>query len=143
MTTTLEHPVTAPRPGSPAGADPIAAEERGALTIADQVVEKIAATALGEVEHLGGAAKRVLGVALGSDDPDRSARVQARVDGSVVTLEVGCSVAYPAPVGAVTEQARSVLIERVEELTGLSVRQVDITVTSLTSTVSTSRRELQ
>jgi uncharacterized alkaline shock family protein YloU len=138
-------PATAPNPGwpSPTTDALLEAGERGSLTIAEQVVEKIAATALGEVDHVGGAARRVLGVALGSDSPDRPAQVHALVNGSLATLEVTCSVTYPAPVATVTERARSRIIERVEQLTGLAARQVDITVTTLTTTVTSNRRELQ
>lgn len=118
------------------------AGERGELTIAELVVEKIAATALSEVEHVAGAARRVLGVALGSEAPDRLAQARAQVDGSLATLQVSCAVAYPAPVGTVTEQARARIIARVEELTGLAARQVDITVATLTTTVTSNRREL-
>jgi uncharacterized alkaline shock family protein YloU len=143
--TTLDAPgqaITLPT-SAPAGGVAVDAAERGELTIAEQVVEKIAATALSEVEHVGGAARRVLGVALGPDGSDRLAQVHARVNGSLVTLEVTCSVAYPAPVGTVTEQARSRIIDRVEQLTGLGARQVDITVTTLTTTMASSPRELR
>jgi uncharacterized alkaline shock family protein YloU len=119
------------------------AGERGELTVADQVVEKIAAAALAEVEHVGGAARRILGVALGSDATDRPAQVHAHVDGSLVTLEVSCAVAYPAPVGRVTQQARARIVERVEQLTGLATRQVDITVTALTTVATNTGRELR
>lgn len=119
-----------------------AAADRGNLDIADQVVEKIAAVALAEVDEIGGAARRVLGVPLGSDDPDRRPRVNAAVTGSVVTLDVWCTVAYPAPVGRATDAARTHLIARIGELTGLDARQVDIAVTALTTPTTARRREL-
>ncbi|WP_219418701.1 Asp23/Gls24 family envelope stress response protein [Pseudonocardia nigra] len=118
-------------PGRPSPDRPDPAEDRGELSIDDGVVEQIAAAALGEVEHIGGAARRVLGVPLGADDPDQLARVTATVTGSVVALDVRCSVAYPAPVARVTDQARAHLIARIEELTGLTAAQIDITVTAL------------
>jgi uncharacterized alkaline shock family protein YloU len=121
----------------------VPAQDRGELSIADQVVEKIAAIALGEVDQIGGVARRVLGVALGSTDPDRLPQVTAQINGSVVTVAARCSVTYPAPVGRVTEEARAHLIERVAALTGLSVAQVDITVTALSTDTPLSRRELQ
>jgi uncharacterized alkaline shock family protein YloU len=119
------------------------AESRGELTIDPQVVEKIAAAAVIEVDQVGGAARRVLGVSLGSDSADQRPRVQAKVDGAGVTVEVRCSVAYPAPVALVTERVRAHLIARIEALTGLSTREVDITVTALTSTSASTRRELR
>jgi len=41
------------------------------------------------------------------------------------------SLAYPAPVRAVTREVRSHVIERVTTLTGLEVRHVDIEVADL------------
>jgi uncharacterized alkaline shock family protein YloU len=105
--------------------------DTGLISIADAVVEKIAARAAAEVDDVGGSAGRVLGVPIGSDGADRSPRVRARVDGSIVTLDVRLSVTYPAPVGRVTQQVRDHLTSRIAGLTGLSVRQVDITVTAL------------
>lgn len=127
-------------------ADPVAVavEDRGELSIADQVVEKIAATALGEIDQIGGTARRMLGVQLGAADPDSVPQVTAQVNGSVVTVAACCSVTYPAPVGRVAERARAHVIDRVDTLTGLSVAQVDITITALTTDTPLShRRELQ
>ncbi|MBJ7607873.1 MAG: Asp23/Gls24 family envelope stress response protein [Candidatus Dormibacteraeota bacterium] len=125
------------------GADLVPAAERGDLTIADGVIEKIAATLVAQVDQIGGTARRVLGVPLGSGDPDGLPQVRATVTGSVVALEVACTVTYPAPIGRVTDQARRHLIGRIAELTDLTVRQVDITVTALRSTTKTTPRGLQ
>lgn len=149
VTRTTEVPASTPRSAPPsngrhrADESPPAAADRGHLEIADQVVEKIAAAALGEVDQIGGVARRVLGVPLGSEDPDRAARVSAAVNGSVVTLDVRATVAYPAPVAATTERARAYLVDRIGELTGLDARQVDITVTALTIAIADDRRELR
>jgi uncharacterized alkaline shock family protein YloU len=50
------------------------------------------------------------------------------------------SVAYPASVSRTTENARSHLMRRVEELTGLAVSRVDIVVTALHSYTTNGRR---
>ena len=115
-------------------------ELRGDLDIADGVVEKIATAALGEVPDLGGAARRVLGVALGSDEPDGRPNVTATVSGASVVLDVAASVAYPAPVAPTADRARAHVIDRVGELTGLRVERVDIKVTALTRPQTASRR---
>lgn len=127
--------MTAPvvAPGRP---DPVA--DRGRLTIADQVVEKIATAALGEVDRVGGPPRAVLGIPMGARsrgpaEPDGRPRVRARVSGTVATLQVRCSVAYPAPVARTAELARAHLVARIGELTGLTAAQVDITVSALTA----------
>jgi uncharacterized alkaline shock family protein YloU len=111
----------------PAAVDP---GGRGRTRIADRVVEKIAARAVAEVDDAGGAARRVLGVRVGADGDGR-ARVTAAVDGGVVLVQAAMAVRWPAPVRAVTRQVRAHVTERVHELTGLRVAEVDIEVTAL------------
>ena len=121
-----------------AGAD--AGDDRGSLSIADVVVEKVATAAAGEVEGVGGAARRVLGVPTGRDSGDGSPQVSARVAGSVAALDVRLTVSYPASVRQVTEAAREHIADRVRALTELEVSRVDIDVAALT-TSGASRRE--
>lgn len=110
------------------------AAERGALNIDDVVVEKVATAAACEIEHVGGAARRVLGVPTGRETGDGRPRVSAKVSGQVTSLEVRLAVAYPASVRATTEAVRAHVRDRVHVLTELSVTRVDITVAALTST---------
>ncbi|MBB4684166.1 Asp23/Gls24 family envelope stress response protein [Amycolatopsis jiangsuensis] len=114
------------------------AAERGALTIEDSVVAAIAARAVREAGDIGGAAGRVLGI--GSADPERAAKVTARIDGDRVSLDVRLSIAYPASVTRTSERAREHLTRRVGELTGLSVSRVDITVGALHRAQANGRR---
>jgi uncharacterized alkaline shock family protein YloU len=116
------------------------AADRGELTIAEQVVQRLAAHAVLEVDDVGGAAGRVLGVSLGGEDLDHSAKVNARVADGTVTLDVRLSVVYPASVARTTQRAREHLVRRVEELTGLTVTRVDLTVTALHTATSPNRR---
>ncbi|WP_370937555.1 Asp23/Gls24 family envelope stress response protein [Amycolatopsis sp. cg13] len=109
----------------------VAAEERGSLTISEHAVERMAAHAAGEIDRVGGAAGRTLGISLGGEALDRSAKTSARIAGGEVELDVRISLEYPAPVGATTERVRGHLRGRVEELTGMPVRRVGITVTAL------------
>jgi uncharacterized alkaline shock family protein YloU len=132
MTTTLPGLV-------PETADPDA-DGRGWTTIADRAVERIGARLLTEVENVGGAPRRMLGVTVGGEDPDRDAQVTATVTGDTVDLEVRLSVTYPASVSRTTENARNHLARHVEELTGLAVSCVDIVVTALHSDATNVRR---
>ncbi|HEY0807421.1 MAG TPA: Asp23/Gls24 family envelope stress response protein [Pseudonocardiaceae bacterium] len=113
---------------------------RGRTTLAERVVQRTATMLTREVDGVGGAAPRVLSVVVGNEDLERDARVTAAIDGDTVAIAVRCSVAYPAPVAATTETLRTHLIARLDELTGLRVRQVNITVTAL---LSSSERRVQ
>jgi uncharacterized alkaline shock family protein YloU len=62
------------------------------------------------------------------------------VDGSLVTLDVRLSVTYPAPVGKVTREVREHVIERLATVTGLTARQVDITIAALHAATAPQRR---
>lgn len=117
-----------------------AMEHRGRTEIADRVLAKIAARALTEIEDAGGAARRVLGVRLGSDSLETTPWVTAKVDGRLATLRMRISVAYPAPVRGVTRRLRELVRTRVGELTGLDVREVGIDVTRLLTTEQSGRR---
>lgn len=112
----------------------------GTLTISDGAVARIAAHAATEVDGVGGAANRVLGVVVGAEDLDNAAKVTAAVAGTSAALDVRLSVSYPASVASTTERTRAHLMRRVEEFTGLTVSRVDITVTALLPTAAATRR---
>ncbi|QSB15416.1 Asp23/Gls24 family envelope stress response protein [Natronosporangium hydrolyticum] len=121
-------PVPAAEAGGPADRAP---EHRGRTEIAGRVLERIAARALTEVEQAGGSARRVFGVPLGRDEPGRDPQVSAEVDGDLATLRMSISVVYPTPIRQIAATVRERVSTRVSELTGLEVRQVDITVAAL------------
>lgn len=102
--------------------------ERGHLTIADRVVEKVAAQAVSEVDAATGTPRRVLGQTIGRPKADSRARTSAHVDGGLVTVTVSMSVEYPAPVREVAAEVRRQVVSRVGQLTGLEVVEVDIDV---------------
>jgi uncharacterized alkaline shock family protein YloU len=116
------------------------ATERGTLTISERAVERTATAAIAEVDAIGGPASRVLGVAVGPDGVAPSAKVAATVSGDTAALAVRLSVAYPAPVARTTGNAREHVTRRVEELTGIIVSRVDITVTTLRAPATETRR---
>jgi uncharacterized alkaline shock family protein YloU len=122
-----------------ASADP---GDRGALTITDDAVERITAQAVTEISGVGGSASRVLGVVMGGENLDRGAKVTATVTGDTAALAVRLSISYPRSVRATTEAARDHLMSRVEELTGLTVERIDITVTALHTETAETRRVL-
>jgi uncharacterized alkaline shock family protein YloU len=106
-------------------------EDRGRTEIAERVLERIAAKVVSDAEHAGGTARRMLGVSLGQDGQDTAPQITAHIDGQLATIEVTMTVAYPAPVRQVARRVRNDVIARVTELTGISVRHVDIDITRL------------
>ncbi len=108
-----------------------APEQRGRTAIADRVVARVAARAVAEVEQTGGAARQLIGVAIGRETGEGMARVSARIDGHLAMIEMRLSLTYPAPVRALTREVRRHVVERVTGLTGLEVRHVDIEVARL------------
>ncbi|GAA2156985.1 Asp23/Gls24 family envelope stress response protein [Actinomadura napierensis] len=104
------------------------ATERGRTTISDRAVARIVAKAAQETAGTGGLGRSVLGVGMPGR---RAARTDVHVNGEVVTAKVALSVAYPMPVRDVARQVRESVRDRVEAMTGLTVRQVDVDVAEL------------
>ena len=106
--------------------------QRGRTTISDRVVTRVAARAVAEVEQASGAAARqLMGFTIGRQTGEQAAPVSARIDGHLAMIQLRLSLAYPAPVRALTREVRRHVIERVTGLTGFEVRHVDIDVVSL------------
>ena len=118
--------------------------ELGTITIADQVVTKIAARAAVEHPDAGAAAARVLGRAipvaghlgLRGTDLDALPKTSVEVDGSKAFVTMEISVRWPRPVLEVTEQVRRRVQDRITELTGLQVDEVHIVVSDLVTDIT-------
>lgn len=110
--------------------------ELGAVTIDNRVVAKIAAHAAVEVPDAGAATPRILGRTVGAGVPgvrqsDLSSlpKVSVDVDMSVVALALSISVRWPASVPDVAAQVRGRITQRLAELTGLTVTEINLSVT--------------
>ncbi len=110
----------------------------GTISVAEGVVAKIASRAAVEVPDAGGAAPRLLGRELSAPglhlrrtSLDALPKVSAQVDGSSAYLSMVLSVRYPAPVRSVAAAVRSQVRDRVHELTGLTVQEVDVRIPAL------------
>lgn len=118
--------------------------ELGRISIADQVVTKIAARAATENPDAGAAAARVLGRAvpgaghLGVRGTDLSAlpKTSVEVDGSKAFITLEIAVRWPASVVEVTGQVRRHVRDRVQELAGLEVDEVHIVVADLATAIT-------
>ncbi|MFC4054933.1 Asp23/Gls24 family envelope stress response protein [Actinomadura syzygii] len=104
--------------------------ERGRTTIRERAVARIVVKAAQEVEESGGLGRTIVGVPVPGRRP---ARTEVRVTGDIVTAKMTLSVAYPMPLRAVVRQVRQNVRDRVKQLTGLTVRQVDVDVAELRS----------
>lgn len=125
-------------PGPPSGEpSPSRAPElitsRGWTTISPKVVQKIAQRAAEEVDGVGGVKKsgltRLVPFSIGDPSVQASADVAQHERASV---DLSIAVRYPDPVAEVADRVRRRVVERVQELTGLAVTAVNITVPELT-----------
>lgn len=117
-----------------------AAEERGRLTIADRVVERVAGYAATQVDGAAAAPRRLLGISVGEARPDSEAAVRATVDGHVATVEATIAVAWPQSVRRVTEALRAHIREDVRRVTDVEVAHVDVDVVDFVTDTAPARR---
>jgi uncharacterized alkaline shock family protein YloU len=109
--------------------------ERGNTTISDAVVSQVAGIAAQEVEKVqmgGGAAAAVGGflqsVTGGSSGGNYARGVSVEVGEEEAAIDLTMAVEYGVSIPQVTEAARRNVINRVENLVGLRVTEVNITV---------------
>ena len=114
------------------GTDLPAGTSRGTTVINDAVVAKIAGLAVREVtgvHAVGGGAARALGAireALSSTD--HSQGVSVTVTGPLVAVELSIVAEYPLPLQQVADDARTAIIDAIENLVGLEVTEVNVTI---------------
>ncbi len=120
------------------GGNPLQSE-RGRTTISDAVVSQIAGVAAQEVEKVqmgggttaavGGFLQSVTGSVTGQgSSPNYSRGVSGEVGEEEAAVDLTMAVEYGYSVPQLTEAARRNVINRVENLTGLRVTEVNITV---------------
>ncbi len=134
-------PETRPRQApDAAGTGPSArpAEERGATVIAARVIEKTAAHAAAQLDQVYGLSRRMVGVSVGAEH----VRADAEVDGQVVSLRVQLGAAFPTPLVTLTREVREHVTAQVQQLCGVRVDHIDITVAALRHP-SVERRRVQ
>lgn len=114
--------------------------ERGRLTIAEKVVERVAGHAVTQVDGVSAAPRRVLGVTVGEARADTEAAVTAQVDGSVGTVRATVAIAWPHPVRVVADRLRTVIRDDVALMTDVRIAQVDLDVVSFAAATPRARR---
>ena len=117
------------RPNSPL------VSERGSTSVNDAVVAKLAGMAAGEVEgvRMGGSASRTAGGLLesvtGSQSQSRGVSVEVGRTEAAIDLTVG--IEYGRDILEVVGRVRERIAERVQNLTGLQVTELNVTVSDI------------
>jgi uncharacterized alkaline shock family protein YloU len=117
--------------------------DRGTTTIQDGVVSSIAATAVAETDgvdpshggtRLPGDTSPTVGEFVGriSGGTGRTRGISVQLSEAQAALDLTVNVFYGRPIHQVTEALRQNVINRVENLTGLEVTEVNITVNDVT-----------
>ena len=108
---------------------------RGATTVADGVVAKIAGIAIQEIDGvyaLGGGAARALGnLREKVGQKDLTQGVSVEVGQTQVAVDVTLVVEYPHPLQQVADDARDAVYRAVEDLVGMEVTEVNVTITDI------------
>lgn len=100
--------------------------QRGRLSIADRVIERIAAQAALGVDGVVETTS-ALGKVVGRQLP----KISSDVQGNDVRLSVDVAVTWPKPLRDVVRQVRDDVIRDVEAIAGKHVRSVDVTVAKM------------
>jgi uncharacterized alkaline shock family protein YloU len=143
MTTETQTPAssqgTATGQKKPAGPHTLAPNDgndgRGRTTVADGVVAKIAGIAIQEIDGvhaLGGGAARAIGnLREKVGQKDLTQGVSVEVGQTQVAVDVTLVVEYPHPLQQVADNARDAVYSAVEDLVGMEVTEVNITITDI------------
>lgn len=140
--TSVERPTSEAQPDSPPPQG--APQSRGHLVLERKVLERVAAQVASESDsgRTGGVSGGFLGFGTQTDLAAVPATTVELV-GQTATVRLDLTVAYPTPIRAATDQVRRRVMSRVQELTGVEVTRVDITVTALTSADAAPARKVQ
>lgn len=108
--------------------DTSSVDERGRTSLSDKVIEKTAAAAALEVDHVHGTSNGLAAAVLRTDP---AVGVQATIDGHLAQLRLDIEVDYPVSLRAVTRSLRRHVSDRVQALCEITVTDVDVHVTAL------------
>ena len=109
--------------------------DRGTTTISDGVVSKIAGMSAQEVEgvHMGGSASRtaggLLGSVTGSESQTRGVSVEVGKIETAIDLKMG--IEYGRNILQSVEEVRRRITERVQNMTGLRVTELNVTIADI------------
>lgn len=101
--------------------------QRGSLTIERGAIEKIASQAAAELTGVGRATSGIAGLS-GRGDLTARPKVAVQLRGTSASIALTIGARYPAPLVDLTSSVRRRCAEQVQQLTGLQVDRVDVTV---------------
>ena len=107
-------------------------EPGGGVEIGDSVIAKIAHTACRDIEGvhaLGGATSRALSSLRGGEHRTQGVTVDLR--GDVVDVDVTMVVEYGSSIPQVAQACRENVREKIEAITGLKVKSVNVVITDV------------
>ena len=108
--------------------------ERGTTTISDSVVSKIAGIAAGEVDgiRMGSGASQAVGGILGSiTGGGQTQGVSVEVGQEEAAIDLTATAEYGKSIPQLAEAVRRNVVNRIENLVGLRVTEVNITVNNV------------
>ena len=120
--------MSAPELASDAPTVDVPPEDRGVTEISEKVVERIAARAASGIDGVSAVPTSAIRRFL---RPGAEHAAEAAIGTNSVSVELHVSVEYPRPIPAVTDAVRQRVREQIEQLTGMSVGVVAITVAGL------------
>lgn len=95
--------------------------------LAARVIEKTAAHAAAQLDHVYGLSRRMVGVSVGAEH----VRADAHMDGQIDSLRLQLGAAFPTPLVTLTRQVRDHVTTQVQQLYGVRGDHIDITVAAL------------
>ena len=120
--------------------------DRGVTTVSDTVVSSIAGMAAQEVDgiHMGGGASRTAGGVLGSltGSEGKTSGISVEVGRLETAIDLKMGIEYNKNILQTVEEVRRRITERVEELTGLRIKELNATITDITFPEKGARRRL-
>ena len=120
--------------------------DRGTTTISDTVVSSIAGMAAQEVEgvHMGGGASRTAGGVLGSltGSERKTSGISVEVGRTETAIDLKMGIEYNKNILQTVEEVRRKITDRVENMTGLRVKELNATITDITFPEKEERRRI-
>jgi uncharacterized alkaline shock family protein YloU len=120
--------------------------ERGATTISGTVVSSIAGIAAQEVDgvHMGGGGSRATSGVLGSmtGSESKTSGISVDVGRTEVAIDLKMGIEYNKNILQTVEEVRRRITEQVETMTGLRIKELNATITDITSPEKEQRRRI-